>query len=423
MGLIEKGYKQTELGVIPNDWEIKEFQDVMTGFFSGATPYRGRPEYYKGDIKWITSGELNYNIISDTIEKITVTAVKNTNLKMLPAGTFLFAITGLEAEGTRGSCGVTGVEATTNQSCMALVPKETLDSNYLYHFYVWQGKMLALKYCQGTKQQSYTAKIARTLPIILPPTKSEQTAIANSLSDVDALIENLDKLIAKKRSIKQGAMQQLLTCKKRLPGFNKKWVLKSLGEVGELTGSGVDKKIYPNEVPVILVNYLDVYKRDFIFSNDLSHCVTATQQQARKCEVKKGDIFFTPSSEMRYDIALSAVAMEDIPEAVYSYHIVRLRLYEDWDLLFRTYIFKTKLFYDQAERICEGSGKRYVISLSKFRGMNIYYPTDKIEQSAISKILFEIDNEICSLEHQIQKYQMIKQGMMQSLLTGKIRLI
>ena len=135
-------FKHTELGIIPDDWEIKEFQDVMTGFFSGATPYRGRPDYYKGEIKWITSGELNYNIITDTNEKINEEAVRNTNLKILPVGTFLFAITGLEAEGTRGSCAFTGVESTTNQSCMALFPKEILDNDYLYHFYVWQGKKL-----------------------------------------------------------------------------------------------------------------------------------------------------------------------------------------------------------------------------------------------------------------------------------------
>ena len=92
----------------------------MSGFFSGATPYRGRPEYYKGQINWITSGELNYNIITDTNEKITEEAVRNTNLKILPKGTFLFAITGLEAEGTRGSCAKQALTR-NNQSCMALL--------------------------------------------------------------------------------------------------------------------------------------------------------------------------------------------------------------------------------------------------------------------------------------------------------------
>ena len=100
---MKEGYKLTELGEIPIDWKFKFFKDVMTGFSSGQTPSRAIPEYYRGNIRWITSGELNYNVITDTIEKITPQAVRRTNLKILPKGTFLIAITGLEAEGTRGA--------------------------------------------------------------------------------------------------------------------------------------------------------------------------------------------------------------------------------------------------------------------------------------------------------------------------------
>jgi len=140
-------YKNSELGLIPDDWDVKEFQDVMDGFSSGQTPYRGNPEFYKGDIPWITSGELNYNIITDTKEKITPEGVKEANLKMIPKGTFLMAITGLEAAGTRGSCGITGIIATSNQSCMALYPKNgLLITPYLYHYYVRYGDELAFKY-------------------------------------------------------------------------------------------------------------------------------------------------------------------------------------------------------------------------------------------------------------------------------------
>ena len=141
------------------------------------------------------------------------------------------AITGLEAEGTRGSCGIVGAEATTNQSCMALFPTKELLTEYLFHYYVNYGNSLALEYCQGTKQQSYTAKIVKILPIIVPPTIEEQQAIASALSDVDVLITALEQLITKKRNIKQGAMQQLLTGKKRLPGFDGEWGLRKLEEL------------------------------------------------------------------------------------------------------------------------------------------------------------------------------------------------
>ncbi len=230
MELVAEKYKQTEVGLIPSDWEVKEFVEVMDGFSSGQTPYRGNSEYYKGDIPWITSGELNYNVITDTIEKITIEGAREANLKMIPKGTFLFAITGLEAAGTRGSCAITGIEATTNQSCMALYPKKgLLITPYLYHYYVRYGDELAFKYCQGTKQQSYTGGIAKKLPIIVPPTIEEQTAIATALSDADALISSLEKLIAKKRNIKQGAMQKLLQPKEG-------WEVKKLGSIGKPYG-------------------------------------------------------------------------------------------------------------------------------------------------------------------------------------------
>lgn len=197
------------------EWKAKTFGEVMTGFASGATPSRNRPEFFKGDIRWITSGELNYNVIMDTFEKISVEAVSKTNLKLLPKGTFLMAITGLEAEGTRGSCGIVGADATTNQSCMALFPTKELSAHFLFHYYVYKGKSLALQYCQGTKQQSYTGKIVKLLPILLPPF-DEQEAIVSILSDMDAEITALEQKRDKTRALKQGMMQELLTGRTRL---------------------------------------------------------------------------------------------------------------------------------------------------------------------------------------------------------------
>ena len=197
-------------------WRTRTLGDVLEACSSGATPYRGRPDYYQGNVKWITSGELNYNVITDTIEHISVEAVEKTNLKVHPVGTFLIAITGLEAAGTRGSCGIVGAPATTNQSCMALYPSAALKAEFLYHYYVLRGDELALKWCQGTKQQSYTAKLVRQLPIDLPACIEEQTAIATILSDMDADIAALQAKLAKARHIKQGMMQQLLTGQIRL---------------------------------------------------------------------------------------------------------------------------------------------------------------------------------------------------------------
>jgi type I restriction enzyme S subunit len=197
-------------------WRNCPWGDVIASCSSGATPYRGRTEYYKGTVKWISSGELNFNFIEDTIEHISEEAVQKTNLKIHPAGTFLMAITGLEAAGTRGSCGIVGSPATTNQSCMAIYPKPDLKTEYLYHYYVYRGNELAFEYCQGTKQQSYTAKLVKLLPIDLPPSTDEQTAIAGALSDMDAEIASLETKVTKARQLKTGMMQELLTGRIRL---------------------------------------------------------------------------------------------------------------------------------------------------------------------------------------------------------------
>ena len=198
------------------EWKHGVWKDVLAGFYSGATPYRGRADYYKGNIRWVSSGELNYNIIKDTIEHISEKAKSETSLIVHPAGTFLMAITGLEAAGTRGSCAILGKDATTNQSCMAIYGTDKMIIPYLYHYYLLNGEELAFQYCQGTKQQSYTAAIVKELPIYYPCDIVEQQAIAQILSDMDSEIKQLEKKLAKYQQIKQVMMQELLTGRIRL---------------------------------------------------------------------------------------------------------------------------------------------------------------------------------------------------------------
>jgi restriction endonuclease S subunit len=144
--------------------------------------------------------------------------------------------------------------------------KSSLQSEYFVRQY--QAVM-----AQSTRfQVPITAQ--RKLSLVIPPLP-EQQAIAEALSDVDGLLGGLDHLIAKKRDLKQAAMQQLLTSQTRLPGFHGEWVVKRLEEIGDISGAGVDKKSRPNETPVRLLNYMDVYKKDFISSADLWHEVSA----------------------------------------------------------------------------------------------------------------------------------------------------
>ena len=172
-----------------------------------------------------------------------------------------------------------------------------------------------------------------------------------------------------------------------------------------------------------MLNYTNVYHQVSISRKDLNHQVTASIEKIKNCSVLKGDVFLTPTSETPEEIAISAVALEDMPDVVYSYHIVRLRSDTCYNGAFINYALSTPMFREQAVQFAEGSGIRYVITLKKFKEMQLYIPTDKAEQGAIVLILSDMDNEIEALEQKLAKTRQLKQGMMQQLLTGKIRLV
>jgi type I restriction enzyme S subunit len=414
---VREGYKNTEVGIIPEDWDVKELGDFLKVIGGGA--FKSRDASQSG-VKWLKISNVDINKTNwDDESFLPIELIKDNENFLLKEGDYVLALTRpiLDRKLKIARLNLQDVPALLNQRVGKIEVESQTNIDYTYYlFQKFETISGLLQSMAGTDPPNLSNKGIYGIKCGVPPTKAEQTAIATALSDADALINSLEKLIAKKRNIKQGAMQQLLKPKEG-------WEHKLLGEIGLISGAGVDKLINEDEVPVRLVNYMDVFKRDFIYSNELNHWVTAPQHKAIKCAVKQGDVFFTPSSEMRYDIAVSAVAMEDIPNAVYSYHLVRLRLSEDWDLNFRTYIFKTRYFLGQAEQVCEGSGKRYVITLPKFRSLKVYYPKTKEEQNEIATILSDMDAEIQALETKLEKYRKIKLGMMQNLLTGKIRLI
>ena len=414
---VKNGFKLTEAGLITEDWAVKQIQEVC-GFI---VPGRNKPKHFDGNIPWITTPDLvDGRKVYKSRSSLMVSRdeAKSVGSKIVPIGSVI-----MTCVGELGIVAIAGCDIVINQQLHAFLPSNAINNVFLSYALKMQ-----VHYMDSVATKTAVPYLNKdncnSIPIPFPPL-AEQVAIAEALSDADALIETLEGLLAKKRQVKQGAMQELLTGKKRLPGFGGKWEEKALGDLGEITGAGVDKKTRLNELPVRLVNYLDVYHKDFIYSKDLNHWVSAPSAQLKRCVVQKGDIFFTPSSEMPYDIAVSAIAMEDIPDAAYSYHVVRLRLNEDhnWNLVFRTYVFKTKYFLSQAETMCEGSGKRYVITLRRFRELKVHYPTDVKEQTAIAEILSNMDAEIAALEAKLAKARQVKQGMMQELLTGRVRLI
>ena len=418
---VPEGYKVTEVGVIPEDWDEIYLSKALLGspkygINAAAVDYsESLPTYLR-----ITDISDDGRFIRS--KKVSVDNESSENY-YLEENDLVFARTGASTGKTYLYDSNDGKLVYAGFLIKVSVDQKIMDPRFLKSYtqtetyWNWVRVMSMRSGQPGINGSEYSK-----LKLPLPPL-SEQKAIAEALSDTDSLIQSVEKLIDKKNKIKHGAMQQLLTGKKRLPGFSGEWEVKRLGEIGEFSGAGIDKKINADEEKVRLLNFLDVYHKDFIYSNDLWHEVTAPKYKAEKCSIKRGDVFFTPSSELRTDIALSAVAMEDIDDAVYSYHVVRYRFYDEWDIHFKTYIFNTRFFFSQAETMCEGSGKRYVISLKKFKELEIMYPIDLREQKAIAQVLSDMDAEIEALEEKLEKYKTIKQGMMQELLTGRIRLI
>ena len=257
----------------------------------------------------------------------------------------------------------------------------------------------------------------RDLPVQKPP-PAEQEAIAEALSDADALIYSLEQLLTKKRQIKKGAMQDLLTGKKRLPGFSGKWKVKRLGKLGGfLKGSGVTRDASASG-SLACVRYGELYTRhnDCIksFYSWISREVAATATR-----LEQGDILFAGSGETKDEIGKCAAFVDDI-EAYAGGDIVILRSKKLIPLFLGYYLNTGPINRQKASK---GQGDAVVhISAAALADIQCALPCIT-EQTAIAAILSDMDAEITALEAKLSKARQIKQGMMQELLTGRTRLV
>lgn len=218
-----------------DEWEQRKLGDTIKESYNGQTPSRMRPEYWNGDIDWLASGDLNRSIITRTSEKITKEGLESANLRIVPKGTFIMAITGLEAAGTRGNCGILGLDAAVNQSCMAIFPqREVLDTNFLFQWYRRYGEEYGIAYTQGTKQQSYNAELIKVLPIMVPSV-IEQKKVAGILWQIDTLIALHQRKCDETKELKKYMLQKMFPKEGekvpeiRFAGFEGDWEEKARG--------------------------------------------------------------------------------------------------------------------------------------------------------------------------------------------------
>jgi type I restriction enzyme S subunit len=270
---------------------------------------------------------------------------------------------------------------------------------------------------QGGTMGVLNAGALRPFRIPLPP-PPEQHAIAAALSDVDALLGGLGRLITKKRDLKQAAMQQLLSGKTRLPGFHGEWEVTRLGDIGTfLKGSGVKKdEAQSGSLPCIRYGEIYTHHNDYIkrFNSWISPNVAATATQLRK-----GDLLFAGSGETKKEIG-KCVAFIDSFEAYAGGDIVILRP-DGVNAMFMGYYCNTSQM--NAQKASKGQGDAIVhIGAAALSDILVTIPS-LLEQNAVAAVLSDIDAEISELESRRDKTRLLKQGMMQELLTGKTRLV
>ncbi len=390
---IPQGYKWTELGVIPEEWEVKQISE-FTSIVTGGTPNTLHAEYWGGDILWMNSGELNYKFIYNVVGRVTCLGLQNSSTHILPAQCVLI---GLAGQGkTRGTAAYNYVSLCTNQSIAAILPNDTYNSLYLYYVIDSLYDYLRLLSSGDGGRGGLNKKLLNALYIRFPHSKSEQTAIAEALSDVDALIAGLDKKIEKKRLIKQGAMQQLLAGKKRLAGFSEPWITKQIGDIAILY-----QPITIAQDQFTMQGY-NVYGANGIIGK-YSHYNHSTDQVLITC---RGSSCGTVNYSKGY-CWITGNAM-----------VINMDGNKDVNKQFIYYL----LSNNDLSELITGSGQPQIVRkvLSEY---SIKIPSDYAEQYAIASILSDMDKEIADLEARRDKYTQIKSGMMQKLLTGQIRLI
>lgn len=214
-------------------------------------------------------------------------------------------------------------------------------------------------------------------------------------------------------------MQNLLTANIRFPQFKDEWEETKLGNIGVFKTSSVDKIIQKDECIVNLVNYMDVYRNTHINSNLKLSQTSASNREIENLSLAKGDVLFTPSSETPDDIGHSAVILSDMPNTLFSYHLVRFRLNIKNDIVFLGYVFNQDKILKQFARLSQGI-TRYTLSISDFQNVFINFPNLK-EQQKIAEVLTACDDEINLLNLKLENLKKQKQGLMQKLLKGEIR--
>lgn len=388
---------------IPQDWEVKRI-GKMTKTLAGGTPSTSNVAFWGGEIKWMSSGELNFKKVYEVEGRITELGLKSSSTRILPLYCVLI---GLAGQGkTRGTVAMNMIELCTNQSVAAILPAPDFSEEYLYYNLEFRYDELRQLSTGDGGRGGLNLNIINSVQIPLPPL-SEQRAIAKVLSAADAAIHATEKLIAQKELRKKWLMQQLLTGKKRLKGFEGEWKEVPLGE---MFAERNETKYF--DLHLLSIGQNGVYPQDESVKKD-----TSNEDKSKYKRICPGDIGYNTMRMWQGRSALSG--LEGIVSPAYT--VVTPK--KNADSLFFSYLFKmpkmTNLFWRNSQGLVDDTLN---CKFKDFSIVKVMLPQSKEEQTAIAQVLQTADKEISLLKAKAEKFREQKKGLMQQLLTGRVRL-
>ncbi|MDC4345880.1 restriction endonuclease subunit S [Acinetobacter baumannii] len=403
--------------MVPKEWKIKTIGDIAT-VSSGGTPNRKEQAYWNGDIPWVTTAEVQFKTILDSVEKITKEGLTNSSAKLFPINTILMAMYGQGK--TRGQVAKLGIEASTNQACAAIILSSDYCVDYYYQFLIYQYENIRNMSNSGS-QENLSGSIVKSIPVLVPP-YFEQEKIAQILSTWDQAISTTEKMLENSQQQKKALMQQLLTSKKRLLDengvkFSNEWSAKNLESlVYRPLCYGVLK---PGEDVLDghpLIRIQDIDDRGFIDIRKVIRITDELHYEFRRTILNTNDliisivgtlgkIFVIPKELNGANITRAFAVIGADPKRIdtrFIYQYLNSSMIQEWLLNTAT-----------------GNAQK-VLNIAALKELQIPLPTIE-EQRRIAEVLFIADQEIETLQKKLDCLKQEKKALMQQLLTGKKR--
>lgn len=412
---VKPGYKQTEVGFIPEAWEVESLNSIGRVIRGSSPRPKGDKRYYGGDVPRLMVEDVTRDrkYVTPTIDFLTVEGAKLS--RPCKKGTLTVVCSGTPT--VVGLPSILGVDACIHDGMLGLVRlSPTVEPEYLfYRLTDLQGQLQAAATHGGTFV-NLTTKGFGAFRITVPPLP-EQRTISTVLSDVDALLAALERLIAKKRDLKQAAMQKLLTGQTRLPGFSAEWTPTTLGEVATFLSGGTPSRgndVYWNgNIPWISATSLRCFE---VWRSDSNVTEEAVASGSKIAPIGTTLLLVRGSAlhkEILCGLVTKRVCFNQDVKALVPHCKVFPR--------FLTTLIKGRA-KDFLKLVSSAGNTAGVLDTKLLRAFEFLLP-GLAEQTAIANVLADMDSELATLEQRLAKTRALKQGMVQELLTGRIRLL